>query len=143
MTWRCENILDSDCVSLIEYKVGKEKSRVRGREMLSGNWPPCNDDDEDLSTSDSNVPGAEESLVELSEQWDDPSPTSSDDEDSLGDVKISFVNDVSPLMEVPVPPILKKQPPPQGCPNSSFATLRCTYLLVTLVIMLADGLQGT
>ena len=114
--------------------------------MLSGDWPrPWNDEDSS-SFADTNVPGTEESL-ELSEEWDDPSPNSSDDEttdeDSLGDVKISFVNGESPLMAVPaVPPtLIKKQP--QECPNTSFATLRCTYLLVTLVIMLADGLQGT
>jgi uncharacterized membrane protein len=45
------------------------------------------------------------------------------------------------------PPLLvtvKQEPATTEATNhSSFTTLRVTYLLVTLVIMLADGLQGT
>ena len=44
--------------------------------------------------------------------------------------------DGSPLgTNLPAPPDADPQ-------HSSFMALRCTYLLVTLVIMLADGLQG-
>jgi hypothetical protein len=47
-------------------------------------------------------------------------------------------------LSLPLLVTVKQEPATTEAANhSSFTTLRVTYLLVTLVIMLADGLQGT
>jgi hypothetical protein len=86
-----------------------------------------------------NAPSVEESLE--TESLDDRSSVLSflsDQEESQGEIDVELPEramnptDASPTFE-----------PSQEAANASFLTLRITYLLITLVIMLADGLQGT
>jgi hypothetical protein len=85
------------------------------------------------------APSVEESLE--TESLDDRSSVDSflsDQEESQGQIDVELPEramkptTASPTVE-----------PPLEASNASFLTLRITYLLVTLVIMLADGLQGT
>lgn len=155
MTWRYGDVIGSDCVRKIERSTEYESDEegphrvAGGRMLLSGNWPPFDGSDEKGLSGGHlpDIPGTEESL-ELSKEWDDPpsSVNSSEDditdEDSIDDVKVALLVNVPPLMVVPEPTTQEEKQPSPQCPKESFTALRITYLLVTLVIMLADGLQG-
>lgn len=57
--------------------------------------------------------------------------------------EISMDDDSPPAAETSDVTSTPQPPPHHEISDASFMTLRFTYLLVTLVIMLADGLQGT
>jgi len=161
-----EKILSSH--SYTDEEVVRQPSMM----LFSGTWPLCQRDENGESCSSSSgihgfdyqpVPEVEESL-ELSVAWDDPpssvnsssvGDSTEDDEEeefeevsTVDDIKISLLENVPPLAVTAerhqdVQGSKVKEEAKQQCPHESFTSLRVTYLLVTLVIMLADGLQGT
>jgi len=137
---------------------GKNRSRRAMRRLLSGDLLlPCDSIDIKRFASatarpaEGDVPGVEESL-ELSVATFDQNGFSSSEDDLSSEDSIEL--DGSPLISNlpasgrPLSPSgeIDGATVPSQCEDSSkasFASLRLTYLMVTLVIMLADGLQGT